>query len=220
MNIGLIVICLVGLRGKGSGLIRIGMFLQGLSALVGVVLAVFRLYAQANPQADLSGFGFVTHLPLVAAILNVLSLILLSYGLARWQSSAEVGFLVLQLLVTIGLGIAIVARYNRPDLFFPEQSLAELSAVQICGVFATAVFLLRPACWRQSPLIVLCFTLSEVAPLLLFFFYNPGSSDSCGRRYSHFPIREWHGFRRVCGIRACLPAAGPDGAGAQENAAV
>jgi hypothetical protein len=157
LQTGLLAACLAALWFAPSGLLRAGLLLQVGIGTVGI-LSLF-LSLQIITIAY-SVVPFIS-LDLLREAGDLLSLICLSYGLARWQRS-DVIALPLQLLLTLGLGIVLISRIDPHTQGYPL-----LVINQFCVVAALVILLARPACWKAAPAITLCFTLSR----LLFVVY-------------------------------------------------
>jgi hypothetical protein len=187
-----LAVCVAGLwlTRRSGALLRIGLILRAV-ALLGVVLQTFPVAAIlfGGYYSVISLYLLLTFLytppymeffQLALGILALLSQLCFSYGLARWQASDKV-FIWVQIAFSLGL-VGLVIQQT-PSYFFSGTSWS--FALQIVGgAFlsgaATACFLLRLACWRVSPLIVLCFTVGVVLSLIFsevvdHFFYGSGS---------------------------------------------
>ncbi len=101
-------------------------------------------------------YGWIeVYLPFILTVLNVASLVSLSYGIARWQGARDVGFTVLQMLVS-GIVVYLISTIHPFDVIahLAGSSVGYLYVVLAVALFAACVFLLRPACWKQQLLAV------------------------------------------------------------------
>jgi serine/threonine protein kinase len=149
--VGLLIgTCLVGPRFTQSLLIRIGLLLQ----LVAIFLSFFY-------STDLDNIALFLQ-PIPAA----LSMICISYGIARWKFPQDAGLLGLQILLSLGVGIVadyVVVPVDRFLVVFP--------------VLAVLVLMLRLACWKAQPVVTL---LLAVGGIWAFYFYS--------RHYDRFQL--------------------------------
>lgn len=163
------MLCLVGLRWTSLQLLQVGLVLQiGAAACIiaASLLGIVGMYTQFTPNLTV-----LEALDTLFGLLNLTSLIYLSYGLAHWQASDR-RWLVVQLLLATALGIAAVvalhAIFVRTDQTAPEV---------VCSVAAALALLARPACWQAHSLITVCLGMGALGPLsyvILFVHPNPG----------------------------------------------
>ena len=170
MSSALLVVCLVGLWLVRNKLLFVGIALRTLVTAG----AIFLLLATLNigniifwrpvEQLFLSPL-FLPLLSLSSGVLGVLSQICLSYGLARWQRSDKI-CIWLQLLVTLGLGALLIKDVHLPS-GLGTVYLIWIYSGPFLALAGIACLLLRPACWKASPLVVLGLTAGGVVFLLL-----------------------------------------------------
>ncbi len=158
---GLLVMCLAGLYFLRSPFLQAGLLLQAGAAASAIVETLVTLQIIETTSFDNLYFS----LALLTSVLNLLSLVCLSYGLARWQPSDMV-FLPLQVLLALGLSFAMVARLDPQNALYAQVALHDF-----CDLAAITVVLARPACWKVSPLIVACLTIASLASRLDYGFY-------------------------------------------------
>ena len=190
LNCVFFVVCVAGLWFTKSALLRIGLILQAV-ALLGAMLQTFPVAAivfvgfQSWPISFYYSLTFLYTPPygelfqLTLGILAFLSLLCFSYRLARWQRSDKV-FIWVQIAATLGLGIVILQASSFNYLGISWAYILEIAGGTFLGIAALSCFLLRPACWKANPLIVLCFTVGSVVSLLFDeviqrFIHEPGS---------------------------------------------
>jgi hypothetical protein len=137
--------------------VQAGLLLQIVAAvciIVANLLEIQALYARYAPNLAL-----LSALDVFFGLLNLASLVCLSYGLAHWQASDRL-WIVVQMLLAIALGTAAVVAlrviFSRTD-----QTSIEVA----CSVAAALVLLARPACWRAHSLITFCLGIGALAPL-------------------------------------------------------
>ena len=102
----------------------------------------------------------VTALAIASAVLNLPSLIYLSYGIAEWRPSDR-KFLLLQILLTLVLGLLMLLGLDAFRVVCPPEIL-----LMYCSVAAVMVMLARPACWMAQPLVTFCLTVGRLAALM------------------------------------------------------
>ncbi len=165
-----LVACLIGLGLVRNKLLLVSFALRTLVTAGSIFLLLVALnignivFWQPVDQLFLSPL-FLPLFNLSLGVLGVLGQITLSYGLARWQPSDNV-FVWVQLFLTLGLGFVILE--SQPHL--SGLNLAFLILITVgpfLAIAGIACLLLRPACWKASPLIVLCLTAGGVLSLLL-----------------------------------------------------
>jgi hypothetical protein len=157
--VGLLVICLVALRMTRDRWQHAGLVLQvgsAISAIAAVILSLQPGSATATPTFLL----IVTSLAIGSTVLNLPSLVYLSYGIAEWQPSDR-KFLLLQILLTLVVGTLMLLGLDALREVYPPEILTIY-----CSVAAVMVMLARPACWMAQPLITLCLTAGRLASLL------------------------------------------------------
>lgn len=186
LNVALLIICLTGVWLASGALLRVGLLLRAIASLGAIFLAlpsILLALREIPPwlaSLYLSIFFLYTppYLELALGILGLLTQICFSYGLARWQRSDNV-FIWVQIAVTLGLGTILL----KTSPLYPGISWAlvlEVAGGAFLSTATAACFLLRPACWKANPLIVLCFTAGTVV-LLIFdelyehFFHMPAT---------------------------------------------
>jgi len=177
MLVAVTAVCLVGLVFTRSKLLRVGLLLQIGALASNLVLYALILHLDSATSYD-PNFPYQwidVNLPLILTVLNAASLVVLSYGMARWQRARDVGFTVLQALVS-GVVVALFL-FNiipiEPFRFFAERygsSLWFFYLALAAAFFAAWVFLLRLACWKQQRVVTLLLGLGAV----LFVFQAPG----------------------------------------------
>jgi hypothetical protein len=169
MVLGVMVsICLVGVFNVRSRLLRAGFLLQAGSLVTDLFFFVFRQYWDTywetvtgyypNFPPNFSYQWTFRYLPLILTALNAVSLVVLSYGLVRWQRGQDTWFTPLQVIVS---GVASYLFFNAIHLgnlngeeFFSVGNGSPFIAVAVT-LFAASVFLLRPACWKQQRMVTL-----------------------------------------------------------------
>ena len=169
-------ICLVGLRFTRSRLLRIGLLLQAGSFVSNLVLFALILHLDSTPYDPKFPYQWVeVYLPLILTILNVASLVVLSYGIARWQQPRDAWFTVLEVIVSGIVAYLLLSSSTYIDRFYFEEGGSPfLFWVTMTAVlFAATVFLLRPACWKQHRAITLLLGLGAA----LFVSQAPGGLD-------------------------------------------
>ena len=173
---GLLAVAIVGTILTKSWLIRVGFILLAVAALLSVIESAFDLILsirQSDAGAPLSLIFF--YLPILEGVLTAAGLICLSYGIARWRFPHDLWFTGLQVLLT---GIALVMLLVIADI--PIYSNVELGnvfifwAAVVCMLLPIMVLLVRPAAWKQSPIVVAC--LAAVALLFLLAHQPDGFS--------------------------------------------
>jgi hypothetical protein len=163
---GLTVVCLIGLRAVSSKPLRAGFLLRAVVEISAIVSSLTLLGLVRSPLLlALSDLLFLS--PWFLSLMNALAVISqlrLSYGLARWQPSDNV-FIWLQVLLTLGPGVVILWSASIPPISDTAFLLWVVTGpfLEIAGI---ACLLFRPACWKASPLIVLCLTAGATASLL------------------------------------------------------
>lgn len=175
MSAVLIVVCLAGLWLARSALLRAGFLLRAV-VVAGAILLSPALWILVGYNSFLLVASLLFSLPfmslfnLTLGVLGTLSQISLSYGLARWQRSDNI-FIWLQILVTLGIGVLIVKDVHLPAVL-GSAYLIWIYSGPFLALAGIVCLLLRPACWKVSPLIVLCLTAGGAASLLFgaFFF--------------------------------------------------
>ncbi|HLW03914.1 MAG TPA: hypothetical protein VKT82_35025 [Ktedonobacterales bacterium] len=189
LNSVFVVVGVAGLWFTRSALLRTGLVLLAISSLGAILLILpVALVAFSSFQtwglSFYSSFAFLYSSPfmplfeLALGLLGFLSRLCFSYGLARWQSSDK-GYIWFQVVVTVGLGSIIFQTTSLPS-GISWAFILELARGTYLGIAGLACVLLRPACWKASPLIVLCMTAGEVV-LYLFdeviqrFIHGPGA---------------------------------------------
>lgn len=191
-------VCVAGLwltRSNGA-LLRVGLILRAV-ALLGTMLLVFPVVLLAVSRVNYGAYSAVISFylalsflyttpsmqffQLALGILGVLSQLCFSYSLARWQASDKV-FLWVQLVFALGL-VGLIVQQDYPYFYsgIPWAFVLQIVGGAFLSGVSAACFLLRPACWKASPLIVLCFTVGTVVSLLFSevvqrFIYRAGSS--------------------------------------------
>ncbi len=166
LTVVLIGVCLSGLWLVSNKTLRAGLLLRTIVAASAFVNALALLGLVNNPFFQ-ALVNFILASPVSLFLLNflaVLSQLRFSYGLVRWQPSDKLS-IWLQLLLTLGGGFVIVQGYSLPPISDSAFFLWTVTG----PFFATAgvaCLLLRPACWKASPLIVLCLTGGGTAALL------------------------------------------------------
>lgn len=178
-------ICLVGLRFVRSKLLRAGLLLQ-----IGSIAGRFILFANTQRlyQGRIESFFFDpwnnVYLPLLLTALNAASLVVISYGIARWRRVQDVGLTMLQVtvsgIVSYLLLIPIIpSDGSSSPLDQIGESLFLLWITVAATLFAASVFLLRPACWKQRPVVTSLLGLGTV----LFVFQAPGANIFLALRF-------------------------------------
>ncbi len=163
--VALMVVGLVGLRFAASGLMRAGFVLQVLSTIAAIFQSLG--FDASYFLGDLS-----THLSLLIWLLNLLSLICVSYALVRWQS-ADAGLTVLQLAA----GIILTVHYISTVAHVPSSLIPETVATAACLALAVALMVLRFLCWRRYPVVILCLAGARVLLMLSYLIYSPTVSS-------------------------------------------
>jgi serine/threonine protein kinase len=175
-------ICLVGSRFASSKLLRAGLFLQTGSLASNMVL--FMLFLSLDTGWGLSiplGGWIDIALPLLVTVLNAVSLVIISYGIARWRSAQDVGFTVLPIIVSGIVSYLLFNALTDVDFSFwiDEGGSGFLLWITVtAALFAASVFLLRSACWKQHPIVTFLLALGAV----LFVPQAPGG---------YFLIEQW-----------------------------
>jgi hypothetical protein len=170
----LLVVCLVGLWLVRNKLLFVGIVLRTLVTTGAIFLLLVALnigniiFWRPVEQLFLSSL-FLPLFSLSSGVFGFLSQVGFSYGLARWQRSDNV-FIWLQLLVTLGLGALIVKDVHPPAVLGIVDAIWTISG-PFLAFAGLACLLLRPACWKASPLIVLCLTAGGAASLLFGVFF-------------------------------------------------
>ena len=164
MYAGLAAVCLLGLWSTQNRLLRAGLLLQvGVAACASAIVLLNIRALSARPYVSYD-FSLATALTSLGGVLNLSSLICLSYGVAPWQASDRLA-LPLQLLLTVALGSAAVVALNA-IFTSTDQSPFEV----VCSVAAVLAILARPACWKARPLIALCLVAGGLTPLAYLIF--------------------------------------------------
>ena len=162
--VGLLSACLAALWFVPDWLLRAGLLLQVGIALVEMFDALINNQVIRITFDETSYSSFFFSLGLIESALDLLSLICLSYGLARWQRSDRIA-LPVQILLTLGLGVIVVGKIDSTLLDFTVIAIG-----QVCATAAIFVLLARPVCWRAAPLITACFTVFKLLSLLYSTF--------------------------------------------------
>ena len=157
--LGLLAVCLVGLWMTRDRWQHAGLVLQVGSVICAVAAVILSL--QLGSAATTPTFVLVvTSLAVGSAVLNLPSLMYLSYGIAEWQPSDR-KFLLLQILLTLVLGSLMLLALDALHVVYPPEILTIY-----CSVAAVMVMLARPACWMAQPLITLCLSAGRLASLI------------------------------------------------------
>ncbi len=168
--------CLVGLRFVRSKLLRAGLLLQVGSLASNLVLFALILHLDTSDYDPNFPYRWTeVYLPLILTVLNAASLVILSYGMARWQGAQDAKFIVLQLIVSGVVGFLLfgIIPYHFFFSFLAENFGVPpwcSYLVMAVALFAACVFLLRPACWKQQRAVTMLLGLGAV----LFVFQVPG----------------------------------------------
>jgi hypothetical protein len=102
-------------------------------------------------------------LGLLSTVLNLGSLACLSYGMVGWRQEDR-WFVLLQLLLTVGLGWALIQPLGPHPVALEPLTL-------VCNLAAVMVMLARPACWQVRPLTTFCFTVGRLVEQLYYSFF-------------------------------------------------
>jgi hypothetical protein len=174
MNGALIGACVAGLWLVRSTLLRAGFLLRAVVAagviLLSPALLVFEFRSFPVVANFLFSSPFMPLFELTLGVLTMLSQISFSYGMARWQRSDKI-FIWLQLLVTLGIGALIVKDYFLRPPGLGSAYMIWIITGPFLALAGIVCLLLRPACWKASPLIVLCLTTGAAASLLFAAFF-------------------------------------------------
>jgi hypothetical protein len=148
------VTCLGGVRLVRSRLIRTGLYFQLgalASTLVLAALLLFLYLAPYQPSFDTLYSVAEVYLALLVFLPGATGLVMISYGVVPWQRRDETRFTVLQV---VGSGLAALLLLITVDFqnwFDLGGSPLLLWVLLTAGVFAQAVFWLRPGCWKRTP---------------------------------------------------------------------
>jgi hypothetical protein len=157
--VGLLLVCLAAIWVTRDRLQRAGLILQVgavICGVAGVVLSLRPVGAATTPPFVLA----IAALATASAVLNLPSLVYLSYGIAEWQESDR-KFLLLQIALTLALGSVMLFGLDAERVLDPPEIL-----LMYCNVAAVMVMLARPACWKTQPLITLFLTIGRLASLV------------------------------------------------------
>ena len=166
-SIGVAVTCLLGLWLTRNQLLRAGLLLLWGAAAAAIVTALIILQPITVANSP-SVAATVASLGLLSSVLNLGGMICLSYGMVRWRQEDR-WFLLLQLLLTVGLGWALVQPLGPP-------SVGHEPLTAVCGLAAVMAVLARPACWQVRPFTTFGLTLGRLVGLLYFSFFFRQSS--------------------------------------------
>ena len=161
-GIALVVVCLVGLRFATSALMRVGFLFQLLTAIAGII--VWAVLQSSDDHLIVgSSLDVHSHLLLAVSLLNLVSLIGVSYALVRWQP-VDGGLTVLQLMVSIILTALFWNWFmGAGNVSFAKfVSIAEYVAIFACAAFSAALLVFRLSCWRRQPVVILCLAVANV----------------------------------------------------------
>jgi hypothetical protein len=161
-SVGVAVLCLIGLWQTRNQLIRAGLILQWGAVTAGITihLITFQPITAANSPTIAST---VVSLGLLSSVLNFGSLICFSYGMVPWRQEDR-WFVLVQLLLTLGLGWALVQPLGPHPVVLEPLTL-------VCDLAAVMVLLARPACWQARPLTTFCFTVGTLVGQLYYLFF-------------------------------------------------
>lgn len=160
LRIGLLSACLAALGHVRSPLLRAGLLLQVAAATANTIFTLMDFQVIKNTPSTTLFFSS----QILVSALNLLSLVCLSYGLARWQRSDAI-FLPLQILLTLGLGLFMLNKLNPPDSIHIQLAISTF-----CDLAAILVLIARLACVKASPLIIFCLTVGNLLTLLYYVF--------------------------------------------------
>jgi serine/threonine protein kinase len=163
LQAALVVICLTGVFFTRSKLIRTGLLLQVLAAVLMIPFPFYRFLYFYDVRFYSPLYSFQPAGYLLVAIVSSMSLLCISYGIARWRVSPDLGLLILQIILSLGVVI----------LLFHGVFVSFFTAFFVLQAFSTLVFLLRPACWKQRPVITLLFVLGGIISTLAVYSYLP-----------------------------------------------
>jgi serine/threonine protein kinase len=165
----LLLVCLLGLGGATTALMRIGFAFQLFSAIAGILVWAVVLSYDANSSGSFP-YAVYSHLVLAVNLLRLVSLLCVSYALVHWQRT-ERAMTVVQLLVSIFLTALFSVWFTGGNVSFaPSVSRIEYVAIFACAAFPAALLGLRIACWRRQPVVILC--LAGASGLWVVFQFN------------------------------------------------
>jgi hypothetical protein len=171
------VISLVGSSFARPGLMRAGFIFQIFSAAAGSALIWLLLNFFTNPGPNFPDMLFA-HLGLAFNLLNLLSLVCLSYALVRKHPS-DGGLTALQVIASV---ILITIFWNKAQLGQSPTALTyETAATFACLVFPAALLVLRFRAWIQYPVAFLSLAAGQVLAVLTYFpdvFFTISSPDT------------------------------------------
>lgn len=170
--IALIVVGAVGLRFATSGLMRAGFVFQLLSVVAAIIQAGIILSYDANPgdyPVDL-----VNHLSLAIFLVNLLSMICISYALVRWQP-ADAGFMVLQLAAGSILTFIYGNRFTA--ISSGDPNTAEIILTFAFVAFAATLLAFRFPGWKHSPVVIFFLMVSNLGFALSYLVFVLGTES-------------------------------------------
>lgn len=126
--------CLVGLRYTSSRLIRAGLLLQALSAILAILVSYMGRY---------SDFSILV-VVLPASVSGSLSLFCISYGTMQWKGSSDAVLMTVQAILSIAITF-----YYHPYFLGHVYDLLVVFTPLVLQAFATLALILRPV--RRKP---------------------------------------------------------------------
>ena len=165
----LFLVCLAGLWLVSSRQLRVAFLLLAAS----IATSLF-FWAPApslsSGQSAVVFFLIPTLLRFPTSFLTLASLVLLTFGIARWRRPGNVVLVGLQALLALGMGAALVLPIISRPWTVPGDPLNGLSIggnlADIGGCLVLVCLLVRWEGWKQRPLVIACLLAGQLAALI------------------------------------------------------
>jgi hypothetical protein len=169
LDVTLLMVCLAGIWLVSSRLLRLAFIFQVVAIGVSLLIWLPSLPVLSG-QEKIALFLIPTLLLLPLSFLTLGSLVVLSFGIARWKAPGNGAIAVFQALLAVSVGgllVVLIIRQPRGSASTPLEALITGSTVAtICGSLVLVLFLFRWGGWKQRPLIMGCLVAGLLAALL------------------------------------------------------